>query len=198
MNKTPLILASKSGARIAMLRGVGLEFECVPADIDEREVEERMQHARSDEIASELARVKAAAVSQKHPNALVIGSDQILDFGGTRLHKSETRDDAVEKLDAMAGKTHHLISAVSLVQGGQELWSACDRAALKMHDLDRAALADYADRAGDAVMDCVGGYALEAHGAWLFEKIEGDYFTILGMPLLPLLGELRANHGGMS
>lgn len=180
---------------MSMLRDAGLEFECVPADIDERGLESQMKHAAPDEIAAKLAHEKAKAVSAKHPDALVIGSDQVLDMNGGRLNKSQTKADAVAKLTDMAGKTHHLISAVSLVKNGQELWSTSDQAALTMHDLDVATIQNYAEKAGDALLNCVGGYALETHGAWLFEKIEGDYFTILGMPLLPLLTELRVNHG---
>jgi septum formation protein len=179
-----------------MLQDVGLDFTTMPADIDERSIEESMKHAASSEIAVALACEKALAVSRLNPGSYVIGSDQMLDFKGERLHKSENVDQARKKLLQLSGGTHHLISAVALVHNGEIIWSAQDQAALTMRAFNQSVADQYCDAAGDALISCVGGYALEAHGAWLFEKIEGDYFTILGLPLLPLLGALQDRFGG--
>ena len=192
-----IILASKSAGRREMLEGAGLIFQCVPATIDERSIEEKLQQIESlnDNIALELAKEKALAISVQHNESIVIGSDQILECGGVALHKAANQEEAKEKLQHLSGKTHRLISSVCLARGGKILWSAVQSAELTMHDLDDDTLDDYLAKAGGALTSCVGAYALEGHGSWLFSKIEGDYFTILGMPLLPLLTELRTNHG---
>lgn len=195
----PLILASKSYGRRQILEGAGLSFDSHPADIDERRIEARLQEieASNEDIALELAKEKALAISALHPESLVIGSDQILECEGKALHKAATKEEAQDKLRFLKGKTHSLISSVCLAKGGDILWSAIDTAHLTMHDLDESSLQNYVDEAGEALTGCAGAYALERHGAWLFEKIEGNYFTILGLPLLPLLTELRTAHGVM-
>ena len=193
----PLILASKSYGRRQILENAGLSFNSHPANINERSIEVRLQEieASNKDIALELAKEKALAISGLYPESLVIGSDQILECEGKALHKAVTRNEALNKLRFLKGKTHSLISSVCLARDMDILWSAIDIAYLTMHDLDESSLQNYADKAGEALTGCAGAYALERHGAWLFKKIKGNYFTILGMPLLPLLTELRTAHG---
>lgn len=203
-----VILASGSAARAAMLRGVGVSFRVVPSKIDERaleasfatlsldpsplrERERSVATGRGNELSTKLAQAKALDISRIHPDSLVIGADQILELNGEILHKANTLEDAKSKLRKLSGKTHSLISSVCVAKGGEVLWSGSDTAHLTMHILEDDFLQTYCDQAGDVLTACVGAYALEGHGAWLFEKIEGDYFTILGMPLLPLLGFLK-------
>lgn len=188
-----IILASKSLARQTMLKNAGLIFECQPADIDESIAQNSTQSPT--EIAETLAAQKALHVSNNNSDALVIGSDQILECDATILTKAGDNQKASEKLKSLRGKTHHLISAVCVAQNGKTLWQKSARAALTMHDFSDEFLAEYVANAGEALTRSVGAYELEALGVQLFEKIEGDYFTILGMPLLPLLTYLREDHG---
>lgn len=185
-----LILASKSAARKDMLEKAGLRFKCISAEMDERALEDSLPPDPNIR-AEALARAKAEAVSLKYPDALVIGADQILSFDGKILHKAKTRDDALAKLRSLSGQTHELISAAALAQSGKAFWQCSDTASLTMRNFEDAFLETYAGCAGDALTSCVGAYALEGAGAWLFEKTEGDFFTILGLPLLQLLGALR-------
>jgi septum formation protein len=187
-----LILASQSAARKKMLEGAGLHFEIVPAHLDEAAIT-RDQWEQGDspaQIALVLAQAKAVEVSKLHPDALVIGSDQVLGLGKRMLDKATGREDALEKLEDMKGRTHRLHAAACVARDGGSLWSQGDHADLTMRNLSREQLENYADSAGGVLTSCVGSYALEGQGAWLFKKIEGDYFTILGMPLLPLLDYL--------
>lgn len=173
-----------------MLRGAGLAFDVIPADIDESVIQN--DPAKSpQQKALELAQVKALAVSAQNPDALVIGGDQVLELEGEIFSKAGDKDEALEKLRRLSGKTHRLISAVALAKGSEVIWSHSDEVKLHMRDLEEDFLKDYAAKAGDALTCAVGGYELESHGSWLFERIEGDYFTVLGMPLLPLLGRLK-------
>jgi len=190
---TDIILASGSQARQNMLRAVGLEFTVQPADIDEASIIANISNPQ--EAATILAQKKAEHISQQQKNALVIGSDQILECDGQIFSKAPDKDAAIDKLKSLQGRTHNLISAVSIVQNGGILWSHTDSAAMTMHELNDNAIHNYADAAGDVLTTCVGAYAYETYGAWLFEKTEGEYFTILGMPLLPLLKYLREIHG---
>ncbi len=192
-----IILASKSQGRRQILEGAGLSFKSIPATIDERSIEQKLQHneSQNSDIALALAKEKALSVSVQHNESLIIGSDQILECEGKVLHKATSADEALQKLHYLSGKTHSLISSVCLAKGGEILWSATDIASLTMHNLEEEMLHDYMEKATDALTQCVGAYALERHGSWLFSKIEGNYFTILGLPLLPLLSELRTNHG---
>jgi septum formation protein len=194
---TKLILASKSAARQAMLRGAGLRFDTRPANLDEQFFIQALQQKKETvtEIAQKLAEAKALSVAEKSIAALVIGADQVLEFEGRIFSKANNTEDARATLRALRGKTHTLISAVALVQGEKVLWRHADRAHLTMHDFDDEFLDAYCAKAGKALTDCVGCYALEGAGAWLFSKVEGDYFTVLGMPLLPLLAFLRKNTG---
>ena len=190
-----VILASKSEARRAMLKNAGLEFDAQAAPIDETKVKEDNMQASPVALAGILANEKALSVSSKNPDALVIGSDQILEFDGQLLSKAKSPEMARGKLQDLKGRTHNLISAVAVCQNGQKLWQHTDIARLKMQDFDEAFLEKYCEQAGRALTANVGAYALEDVGVHLFESIEGDYFTILGMPLLPLLRYLREDHG---
>lgn len=189
-----LILGSKSAIRRSMLEGAGVQISCQSAEIDERAVEASLGDIAPTALARELALAKAKSVSARHPGALVIGADQVLEHEGQLLHKAATITAADAKLAKLQGQTHHLIAAVALVQNGETLWSIHDTASLTMRSLSASDRATYLAKAGDAATASVGAYRLEEIGASLFERIDGDYFTILGMPLLPLLGALR-EHG---
>lgn len=188
-----IILASRSKARNAMLRNAGIPFETIPASINETEMLRQMRDMNTtpENIAMSLAEAKAARISREYPDNTVIGSDQVLILDGKILQKAEKRDEAKEKLKLLRGKTHELVSAVCLAKKGEVIWEARSSARLTMRDFDDEFLSDYLASAGDVLTDCVGCYALEESGSWLFEKVEGDIFTIMGMPLLPLLGFLH-------
>ncbi|MCB1562364.1 MAG: septum formation protein Maf [Alphaproteobacteria bacterium] len=191
--KPQLILASQSAARQSLLKNAGLVFKAVPAQLDEDAFHRK--HIPTRDIALELAKAKALSVAQTHKDALVIGADQILEFEGALVTKAASKKEAREKLGAFRGKTHKLISAVSVVKAGTILWSVSDEAQLSMHNLSDDVLDLYCEKAGDALTACVGSYALEERGSWLFSAVKGDYFTVLGLPLLPLLAYLREYHG---
>lgn len=187
-----LVLASGSSARRQMLEAAGVAFEVRPTDVDEDAIRTELGDASPEHVAAVLARAKAEAASRKAPDALVIGADQVLALGRTIFTKAPDIEAARAALRSLAGQRHHLHSAVSLAYAGREVWRHLDTAALAMRDFSDAFLDAYLARAGDRVCASVGAYELEGLGIQLFERIEGDYFTILGMPLLPLLGELRA------
>lgn len=187
-----LILASGSSARRQMLEAAGVAFEVRPTDVDEDAIRTELGDASPEHVAAVLARAKAEAASRKAPDALVIGADQVLALGRTIFTKAPEIEAARAALRSLAGRRHHLHSAVSLAYAGREVWHHLDTAALAMRDFSDAFLDTYLARAGDRVCASVGAYELEGLGIQLFECIEGDYFTILGMPLLPLLSELRA------
>ena len=191
LERQPLVLASQSQVRGKMLAAAGLRFEIRPANIDERAVEAQAGVADAAGAARLLARVKAQAVSAQRPGQLVLGADQTLARGATRFSKPSDRDKATEQLRALRGRTHELHSAVALVRDGAVLFDCVDTARLTMRDVSDRFLSDYLDMAGDAAVHSVGAYQLEGIGIHLFEKVEGDYFTILGLPLLPLLRFLR-------
>jgi septum formation protein len=188
----PLILASKSPARQALLRGAGLAFEVIPADIDERAIELASGRTGPGKVAALLAREKALAVSVQHRNRFVVGADQTLALGDQRFSKPAGRAEAARQLQALAGRTHELHSAVAVAHEGKQLWSDIAVARMTVRPLDDAAISAYLDAAGAAVDTSVGAYQLEGLGVHLFEQIAGDYFTILGLPLLPLLEFLRS------
>jgi len=188
-----LILASQSTARKALLAGAGLEFEVAPASVDEREIEEPAQAAGAGgrDIALLLAGAKAKAVSARHPGQFVIGADQTLALGTELFHKPQNLDEAASQLDRLRGKTHRLHAAIALVRDGEILWSAVEMAELTMRNFSKAERDEVLALEGSAVLDTVGGYRLEGPSIRLFETVWGDYFTILGLPLLPLLAALR-------
>jgi len=186
-----LILASQSPARQALLRGAKVAFEALPANIDERGIEQSSRLADASQVAALLAREKALHVGRAHSGAYVIGADQTLAMGTRIFAKAEDCAGAREQLKSMCGKTHELHSAVAVAKGDRVLFETMSTARMTVRPLTDAQIEAYLDLAGDAVTASVGGYQLEGAGVHLFEKIEGDYFTILGLPLLPLLGFLR-------
>lgn len=187
----PLILASKSPARQALLRNAGIAFEAIPAAIDERAVQQTSGLSSPGEIAALLAEKKALAVSSRRPDRYVVGADQTLALDGRLFSKPADRAQAAEQISALAGHTHDLHSAVAVARDGKTLFADVAVARMTMRPLDSEAVAAYLDAAGEAVTTSVGAYQLEGLGVHLFERIEGDHFTILGLPLLSLLGFLR-------
>jgi septum formation protein len=191
-----IILASGSSARRQMLAAAGVLFQVVPADVDEAEIRDTMLNESdcvdADVIAGALARAKAIAVSQLHPAALVIGADQTLALGSKLFSKPAGLIEARDHLDRLRGRTHALHSAVVIAHRGEPVWGLCETANLTMRRFSDVFLDAYIARAGERICNSVGAYELEGQGLQLFERIEGDYFTILGLPLLPLLAELRA------
>jgi septum formation protein len=190
-----LILASASPSRRQLLASAGLSFDVAPAGIDEDEVKRSLgSRATPQELASTLAEMKALRVSAKHPEAMVIGADSTLACNGRMFDKPPTIDAARKQLQALRGQTHELFSSVVVARGGQRLWHWSERARLTMRPFNDAFIDIYLARAGTAVLASVGAYQLEGLGAHLFTRVDGDYFTILGLPLLPLLSFL-AGHG---
>lgn len=186
-----LILASKSAARRAMLADAGVAFSVQVADVDEEAVKAVHDPADPVGLAIELARVKALAVSRQDPEAWVLGADQTLAYDGTLVSKARSIDEAWTRLGGMRGRSHQLHSGAALACNGQVVWSGADTATLRMRDFSDAFLESYLAAEGEAVTHWVGSYRLEGMGAQLFEAVEGDYFTVLGLPLWPVLAELR-------
>lgn len=187
----PLVLASKSEIRRIMLTNAGIPVEIAPANIDERAVEQSSPSRDPSAVAALLAREKARAVAALRPARLVLGADQTLALGAQRFTKPVNRATARDQLLTLRGKAHALHSAVALMQEGTVLFECCAVARLTMREFSDDFLESYLDVAGDTAMTSVGGYQLEKVGVTLFEKVEGDHFTILGLPLFALLAELR-------
>ena len=189
----PLILASASASRRALLMASGLKFEIWPADMDEAAVKQnaRAQGASAEQTALRLADLKAAAVSRKAPDAMVIGADQILICDGVWFDKSPDAAAAVAQLRALRGRTHSLATAVVCHRGAALQWETVVSPRLTMRNFSDAFLDDYLVLEGDAVMTTVGAYRLEGRGVHLFSAVEGDQSAVLGLPLLPLLSFLR-------
>ncbi len=187
----PLLLASRSDIRGKILAAAGLRFAIRPAQIDERATEAKAGGLDAASAAALLARAKADAVAATQAGYLVLGADQTLALGNKRFNKPGNRTEAAQQLRALRGQTHALHSALALVQDGKVLFELVDTARLTMRDFSDRFLDDYLDMAGDAALGSVGGYQLEGIGIHLFDRVEGDYFTILGLPLLPLLAYLR-------
>lgn len=188
-----LILASGSPFRKAMLVSAGLDVDAVPAEIDERAVEAPLQDSgvSPEDVAVILAEAKALDVSGRRPGALVLGCDQTLSLGDEVFHKPADMEGARGHLLALSGKTHQLNSAAVLVRDGEVLWRHVAIANLTMRKLEPGFIGRHLARVGDKALSSVGAYQIEGEGIQLFEKVEGDYFTIVGLPLLPLLSELR-------
>jgi septum formation protein len=187
----PLILASKSRARQALLLNAGLDFEAIVANIDERALQQSSGLSAPGDVASLLAREKAIAVSSRNIGAFVVGADQTLALGTRLFSKPSGRAQAKEQLSALAGRCHELHSAAAIARDGKMLFEAVSVARMTMRPLSAAEIDAYLDEAGQAVSSSVGAYQLEGLGIHLFERIEGDHFTILGLPLLSLLAFLR-------
>ncbi len=190
--KYPLILASQSRARQALLANAGISLEAVAAEIDERALQQASSRSAPGDIAALLARTKALSVSTRRPGNFVIGADQTLALGTRLFTKPNSRAQAAEQLRTLAGRSHELHSAVAVARDGKVLFESADIARMTMRRLDEAEIEAYLNEAGAAVTSSVGAYQLEALGVHLFERVEGDHFTILGLPLLPLLAFLRS------
>jgi len=170
-----------------------LSFDVEPAHIDEQVIKDRSCAAGRSvgETVLELAEAKASAVSARYPGAFVLGADQILDLGGTWYDKPRDRNEAAGHLKAFRGKVHHLVNGLVVVRDGERVWAWEETAKMTVCDFGDRFLAGYLDSSGSEILESVGAYRLEGPGAQLFERIDGDYFTVLGLPLLPLLGFLR-------
>jgi septum formation protein len=193
----PLVLASRSASRRAMLEAAGIPLDICAPDVDERAVEKSAGVSAPADAAVLLAREKARAAARLVPGRIVVGADQTLAFEDQQLNKPADAASARDQLMMLAGKTHYLHSAVAVAQDGKVLFDAIDTASLTLRPLSGAFLDRYLDAAGSAVLSSVGAYQLEKTGIHLFERIDGNYFTILGLPLLPLLHFLR-RHGSLA
>lgn len=191
MSKEKLVLASKSAARRAMLENAGVAFEVRVAGVDEDAIKAQSGDLDAAALAVRLAEAKALAVSRDDEAAWVLGSDQTLAFDGGLISKAPTLDAARERLKSMRGKTHHLHSGAALAIKGQVVWSGVDTVQMRMRDFSDAFLDAYLAAEGEVLLTCVGAYRLEGLGSQLFEAVDGDYFTVLGLPLWPVLAELR-------
>ena len=189
--KHPLILASQSRARQMLLGNAGIPFDAVPADIDERAAQKNSGLSTPGEIAGLLAREKALFVSSNNPERYVVGADQTLALGARLFSKPAGRTQAADQLRLLVGGTHELHSAIAVARDGKVMFADVSIARMTMRHLSKSEIEAYLDQAGEAVTTSVGAYQLEGLGVHLFERIEGDHFTILGLPLLPLLAFLR-------
>ena len=192
--KEPLILASQSKARQILLANAGITFESDPAEIDEREIQASSGLSAPGDIASLLAREKARVVSARRQGRYVVGADQTLALGTRIFSKPSGRSQAADQLRALSGHRHELYAAVAVARDGKQLFEHISIARMTMRPLGDAEIDSYLEEAGDAVTSSVGAYQLEGLGIHLFDRIEGDHFTILGLPLLALLAFLRSEH----
>ena len=187
-----LILASQSASRRAMLDAAGVAYEAMPARVDEAAVKAALAGAKPRELADALAELKAVKVSGLNPDALVLGSDSLVALAdGAILDKPTDRADAAAHLRALSGGAHRIVSAAVLAQGGRAVWRQVTVATLHVRPLSDAFIASYLDAEWPAIAGCVGCFRIEGPGVQLFTAIDGDHFTVLGLPLLPVLGQLR-------
>lgn len=191
MSGERLILASRSAARRAMLTAAGVPFTALDAGVDEDAIKIALAGVDPAELALELARAKALAVSRHDPEAWVLGSDQTLDFAGEMISKAADLDEARDRLRSMRGHTHHLNSGAAIARNGAVVWSGVDTARMTMRRFSEDFLDVYLALEGEGLLGSVGCYRLEGMGSQLFDRVDGDYFTVLGMPLWPVLEELR-------
>ena len=189
----PIILASTSSYRAAILKNAGLELEARASEIDERAVESALENtdATPDDLAAVLAEAKAVAISETAAGAVVIGCDQVLSLDGEVLHKCRTMEDARRRLLQLSGKTHHLNTAAAIAIDGETVWRHVEICTMTMRDLDPGFVGRHLAAVGDDILNSVGAYHYEGQGIQLFERIDGDYFSIVGLPLLALLHQLR-------
>lgn len=187
------ILASASPARQRLLANAGLEFDVDPAAIDERAAEKPLADAGAgpDDLALALAMVKAARVSLRHPDRYILGADQILDLDGQRLNKPADMDAARRQLLALSGRSHRLVTAAAVVRNGDQVWSQVESVTMTMRKLAPVEVGRYLASVGKTALTSVGAYQVEGRGIQLFDRIDGDFFAILGLPLLPFLAFLR-------
>jgi len=189
-----IVLASKSTARQAMLRNAGVQFTAISARVDEAQAKADLlpQKLTSIELARALAEAKANSIPNDEPGSMIIGCDQTLEMDdGTILDKPANLSALAEQLTLLSGRVHRLHSAVICCENGKPVWDACETVVLRMRPLSEMFIGNYVASSDNSLLGCVGGYQIEGQGAQLFEKIEGSYFAILGLPLLPLLGFLR-------
>lgn len=187
-----IVLASKSASRRAMLDGAGIAYEAIPAQIDERAVEAELHGSEPSEIAVQLALTKAHAVSADMPGQAVLGSDSLVVVNGRRFDKPGSREEAAEHLRFFSGREMQLFSAAALVRDGEAIWQDGAAASLYVRQLSDGFIVSYLDSEWPAVSACVGVFRIEGRGVLLFDRIEGDYFTVLGMPLLKVTAALRS------
>ncbi len=192
--KRSIILASASSIRQDLLRKAGIQFDTKVASIDEESVKASLfqEGAPIRDLADVLAELKAEKIARNNPDAIVIGSDQVLEFQGKTHSKPKDKADAIAQLEALSGNPHKLYSAAVIYDQARPVWRYIGQANMAMRPLGDAYISDYVDRNWDHIQYCVGGYQIEAEGARLFSRIDGDYFSILGMPLIQVLGYLTS------